>query len=108
MGSPMISSLLAVHIHRRTLSPATIAIAVLLVLDGFFVISNARPAPEKPMVLWLPGPLHAVNGPIRDMDAFPATMKRRFRVLKAKYRPRSPRWRPGTPTRGNMPSGISR
>ena len=107
MGSPTIFSLLALHIPRRTLSPATIALTVILVLNGFFVISNARPAPEKPMLLWLPGPLHAVNGPIRDMDAFPATMKRRFRVLEATYRPRSPRRRPGTPTRGNMPSGIS-
>ena len=103
MGSPTISSLLAVHIHRRTLSPATIALIVLLVLNGFFVISNARPAPAKPMVLWLPGPLHSVNGPIKDMEAFPAKMKRRFRVLWATYEfpsPRSPRpFRPRSPPR---------
>ena len=90
MGSPTISSLLAVHIHRRTLSPATIALTVLLVLNGFFVISNARPAPAKPMVLWLGDPLDAVSGPIRDMEAFPAEMKRRFRVLIAERRPNPP------------------
>ena len=92
MGSPTISSRLAVHIHRRTLSPATIAITVLLVLNGFFLISNARPAPAKAM--WLRGPLAAVNGPIKDMEAFRTEMKRRFLVLRRIYTPPTPATNP--------------
>ena len=90
MGSPTISSLLAVRIHSRTLSAVTTALTVLLVLNGFFVISNARPAPAKPMVLWFGDPLDSVSGPIRDTEASPAEMKRRFRVLRAERHPNPP------------------
>ena len=91
MGLPTISSLLAVHMHRQTLSGVTTALAVLLVINSFFLISNACPTLAKPMVLWLGDPLDAVSGPIRDMEAFPVEMKRRFRVLQAKSRLPSPR-----------------
>ena len=91
MGSPTISSLLAV----------TTALTFLLVLNGFFVMSNARPAPAKPMVLWLGDPRDTVSGPIRDIEAFPAEVKGRSRVLKAKYGTPSPL--AGRPSRPHPP-----